>query len=77
MTRYLVFGVGLVLGVILGFYLSRPAMVRAQAENVVHITEIRTKRAGSQSVPGEVIGFSCTAPNNGGVGTSECYALSR
>ena len=60
MKHYLIFGVGLVLGVILGFCLSRPAVVRAQAETVVHITNVPAKRRGSVSVPGEVVGFSCT-----------------
>jgi hypothetical protein len=73
MTRYFTFGLGLLLGLILGVFLSHPAMARAQAESVVHITNIRAARAASQSVPGEVIGFSCT--NMGG--SPDCYALSR
>jgi hypothetical protein len=71
-TLYLVFGVGFTLGVILGFCLSHPAVVRAQAESIVHMTYIPTKRKATQSVPGEVIGFSCTA----NAGVSECYVLS-
>jgi hypothetical protein len=72
--RYLVLCVSFILGVVLGTYVSRPALVRAQAETSVHVTRLKTSRKEPQSVPGEVIGFSCTAP---AIGNEDCFVLSR
>jgi hypothetical protein len=74
MKRYLAFVVVLIVGVILGPYVSHPPVVRAQqAGTTVHTTFIPTRKHTSQFVLGEVIGFSFTTND----GISECYVLSR
>lgn len=63
-----------VLGVIVGFLGPRPAAVRAQSKTAVHVTgfaysDVSGGKVFSESVPGDVIGFSCAG--------DECYVLSR
>ena len=73
LSKYLVIPLIFVLGVIVGVNLSTTGVVRAETKNSVYVTHVKEGKKEAQEIPGEVIGFSCTA---GGVNQDKCFVLS-
>ncbi len=73
MKVLLALGLAFVVGLVLGFYFSRPLTVHAQGSQVtvtpVQATWVGSHKPESLTVPGEVVGFGC--------GQHGCYILSR
>ena len=73
LIKYAVVTLIFVLGVIVGVNLPTTVVVRAQTKNSVYVTHVKEGKKEAQEIPGEVIGFSCTA---GGVNQDKCFVLS-
>ena len=73
LIQYAVITLIFVLGVIAGVNLSTTVVVRAQTKNSVYVTHVKEGKKEAQDIPGEVIGFSCTA---GGANRDKCFVLS-
>ena len=71
--KYTVITLIFVLGTIVGVSLSTTVAVRAQTKASVYVTQVKIGKKQAQEIPGEVVGFSCTA---GSANLDKCFVLS-
>jgi len=72
--KYAVIILIFMLGTIVGVNLPTTMVVRAQTKTSAYVTQVKAGKKEAQELPGEVIGFSCTA---GSANLDKCFVLSR